>query len=103
MNKMLVLGSDYGTLELVRKAKARGMYVYATDLMTTSPTKQAADEAWMISTTDLDTLEAKCRELGINDSMIHEDFMIGCDTMDIDALCADGSVKPIFRAGNWAF
>ena len=66
MNKMLVLGSDYGTLELVRKAKARGMYVYATDLMTTSPTKQAADEAWMISTTDLDTLEAKCRELGIN-------------------------------------
>ena len=48
------------------------------------------------------TLE-ECRELGINDSMIHEDFMIGCDTMNIDALCADGSVKPIFRAGNWAF
>ena len=48
------------------------------------------------------TLE-ECRELGINDSMIHEDFMIGCDSMNIDALCADGSVKPIFRAGNWAF
>ena len=45
----------------------------------------------------------ECRELGINDSMIHEDFMIGCDTMNIDALCADGSVKPIFRGGNWAF
>ena len=48
------------------------------------------------------TLE-ECRALGINDSMIHEDFMIGCDSMNIDALCADGSVKPIFRAGNWAF
>ena len=48
------------------------------------------------------TLE-ECRELGINDSMIHEDFMIGCDTMNIDAICADGKVVPIFRNGNWAF
>lgn len=45
----------------------------------------------------------ECRELGINDSMIHVDFMIGCDTMNIDATCADGSVVPVFRNGNWAF
>ena len=43
------------------------------------------------------------KELGVNDSMIHEDFMIGCDTMDIDAITRDGKVVPIFRAGNWAF
>ena len=48
------------------------------------------------------TLE-ECREMGINDSMIHEDFMIGCDTMNIDATCADGSTVAIFRNGNWAF
>ena len=48
------------------------------------------------------TLE-ECRELGINDSMIHEDFMIGCDSMNIDALCADGKTVAIFRNGNWAF
>ena len=48
------------------------------------------------------TLE-ECRALGINDSMIHEDFMIGCDSMNIDAECADGSVVAIFRNGNWAF
>ena len=48
------------------------------------------------------TLE-ECRELGINDSMIHEDFMIGCDSMNIDATCADGSVVAVFRNGNWAF
>ena len=48
------------------------------------------------------TLE-ECRALGVNDSMIHEDFMIGCDTMNIDAICADGSVVPVFRGGNWAF
>ena len=48
------------------------------------------------------TLE-ECREMGINDSMVHEDFMIGCDSMNIDATCADGSVVAIFRNGNWAF
>ena len=48
------------------------------------------------------TLE-ECRQLGINDSMIHEDFMIGCDTMNIDAICEDGKVVPVFRNGNWAF
>ena len=48
------------------------------------------------------TLE-ECRQLGINDSMVHEDFMIGCDTMNIDAYTRDGKVYPIFRKGNWAF
>jgi len=48
------------------------------------------------------TLE-ECRQLGINDSMIHEDFMIGCDSMNIDATTREGKVVPIFRNGNWAF
>ena len=48
------------------------------------------------------TLE-ECRQLGINDSMIHEDFMIGCDSMNIDAICEDGKTVAIFRNGNWAF
>jgi len=48
------------------------------------------------------TLE-ECRELGINDSMIHEDFMIGCASMNIDAITRDGKTVPIFRNGNWAF
>ena len=48
------------------------------------------------------TLE-ECRELGINDSMIHVDFMIGCDTMNIDAECENGETVAIFRNGNWAF
>ena len=48
------------------------------------------------------TLE-ECRALGINESMVHEDFMIGCDSMNIDAICEDGKTVPIFRNGNWAF
>lgn len=45
----------------------------------------------------------ECRALGVNDSMIHEDFMIGCDSLDIDAVTATGSIVPLFRQGNWAF
>lgn len=45
----------------------------------------------------------ECKQLGINDSMIHVDFMIGCDSMNIDAVCADGTTKAIFRNGSWAF
>ncbi|MBQ4641956.1 MAG: aminopeptidase [Oscillospiraceae bacterium] len=48
------------------------------------------------------TLE-ECRALGINDSMIHEDFMIGCDSMHIDAITRDGRTVTIFHKGNWAF
>ena len=48
------------------------------------------------------TLE-ECRALGVNDSMIHEDFMIGSEDMNIDAICADGKTVAIFRNGNWAF
>ena len=43
------------------------------------------------------------RQLGINDSMIHTDFMIGCDTMNIDAICANGETVRIFENGEWAF
>ena len=45
----------------------------------------------------------ECRALGINDSMIHVDFMIGFDGLDIDARTADGRLVPIFRQGKWAF
>ncbi len=46
---------------------------------------------------------AECRALGINESMIHEDFMIGCGSMDIDAICENGKTVAVFRKGNWAF
>ena len=48
------------------------------------------------------TLE-EVRALGVNDSMVHEDFMIGTADLEIDALCEDGSVQPVFRGGTWAF
>ena len=51
--------------------------------------------------------EHKTREelqkLGLNESMIHVDFMVGCDSMNIDGITKDGKTVPIFRNGNWAF
>lgn len=40
--------------------------------------------------------------LGINDSLIHEDFMIGCESMNIDGITEDGRTVAIFRNGSWA-
>lgn len=48
------------------------------------------------------TLE-ECRALGINDSMIHEDFMIGTADLSIVAHCRDGKTVQIFKDGTWAF
>ena len=45
----------------------------------------------------------ECRKLGINDSMVHVDFMIGSEDMSIDAITRDGKTVPIFRNGTWAF
>ena len=45
----------------------------------------------------------ECRALGINDSMIHVDFMIGCADLNIEAVTRDGRTVQIFRDGSWAF
>ncbi|RHW34738.1 aminopeptidase [Lysinibacillus yapensis] len=47
--------------------------------------------------------EGQLEALAINVSITHVDFMIGSGEMDIDGILHDGSVKPIFRNGNWAF
>ena len=47
--------------------------------------------------------EEQCHEKGINDSIVHEDFMIGTEDMDITAITLDGREIPIFKGGNWAF
>ncbi|MBQ8320934.1 MAG: aminopeptidase [Clostridia bacterium] len=47
--------------------------------------------------------EKEAHELGINDSIVHEDFMIGTADMNITAVCADGREVAIFKDGEWAF
>jgi len=49
----------------------------------------------------LDKTNEECRALGINESMIHVDFMIGTDDMTITGW-KDGKATPIFENGTWA-
>jgi aminopeptidase len=39
---------------------------------------------------------------GANDSLIHVDWMIGSDKLDIDGITASNTVEPLMRQGEWA-
>lgn len=41
-------------------------------------------------------------KMGVNNSMIHVDFMIGSDSLDIVGTTADGKQVQIFKDGRWA-
>jgi aminopeptidase len=49
----------------------------------------------------LDKTNEECQALGINDSMIHVDFMIGAPDMEITGY-KNGVATPIFVGGEWA-
>lgn len=68
MKKLLILGSSFSTKEIIQEAGNRGWYTIVTDNvpLAESDAKQAADEYWMISTAEVDQLEQKCREEGVD-------------------------------------
>ena len=46
--------------------------------------------------------EEELKEVGLNRSNTHVDFMIGSNQMSVDGIKEDGSHIPIFRNGDWA-
>ena len=44
----------------------------------------------------------QAQRMGINDSIIHVDFMVGAEDLSIDGVRADGTAVPVFRNGTWA-
>lgn len=48
------------------------------------------------------TLE-ELRAMGVNDSMVHEDFMIGSADLSVTGITASGGRVAIFKDGGWAF
>ena len=59
VKKLLILGSDFFTYRAVEEAKKMGVYVIVADYLNETPTKMIADESWLVSTTDIDTLYEK--------------------------------------------
>ncbi|WP_337867985.1 aminopeptidase [Meiothermus sp.] len=41
------------------------------------------------------------RAAGANDSLIHIDWMIGSEQVDVDGIAPSGSVEPLMRRGEW--
>lgn len=46
--------------------------------------------------------EEELEKNGVNDSLVHVDFMVGSKDLSIDGIEESGIVTPIFRDGNWA-
>ena len=68
MKKILMLGTSYASVDMIEYAKSQGYYTIVTDYLEPdlSIAKKISDEYWMINTADIDTLERKCREEGVN-------------------------------------
>lgn len=49
-----------------------------------------------------DLVQSEWEAHGLNDSLMHVDFMIGSAEMNIDAETLDGQTVPILRQGKWA-
>lgn len=66
--RLLMLGNNNCSEEMLDYAKSQGIYTIATDFLMpeTSRTKLKADEYWMVDTSDIDTLEQKCRKHSID-------------------------------------
>ncbi len=77
--KLIVLGGVAMICELVENVKMRGGYVIVADYYPDSPAKKIADEAWLISTADTETLAKMCREKNVDGVIAaFDDFNVLC-------------------------
>jgi aminopeptidase len=62
----------------------------------------ALGQAYSTCIQDGDTLSAEqLTARGANTSLIHVDWMIGSNRIDVDGVTAAGSLEPVMRAGEW--
>ena len=103
MKKLLIIGSDFGTIDIVKEAKKMGLWVIVADYFAYTPTKDLADESWTLSTTDIDALEQKCREENVSAIAYGaSDFNIGnvrilCKRLNLPVYCSDDYAWKVSR------
>ena len=69
MKKLLILGGNATETVIVEKAKELGVYTIVTDNhedWSCSPAKEAADEGWNISWSDVEELAYRCKECNVD-------------------------------------
>lgn len=70
--KLLIIGGETNLKNVVEQAREMGIYTIVTERgndFSKLPAKEAADEAWDIDYSDMDTLVKKCREEGVDGVM----------------------------------
>ena len=96
MKKLLVMGSNFGCIELIREAKSRGYHTIVTDYYDAehSNAKKECDECWDISTSDTEALAKKCREehvdavtCGVSELNSEMTFKL-CDAVGLPKYCS---------------
>ena len=98
--KLMVLAGSFNMVDLIRRAKELGIYTITTDYYNAydSPAKRIADEAWDISWSDIDKLETKCREAGVNGVITgYSEFTVEnmiklCKRLDLPCYCTDAQL-----------
>ena len=95
MKKLLMLGTSFGSVDIIQCARRMGVYTIVTDynMPEKSKAKPYADEYWMIGTDKLDELEQRCRQEHI-DAVISgsSDFNCGqaiqlCERLSLPCYC----------------
>lgn len=66
MKKILILGGNFSTVDVVREAKANGYFTVVVDNRESGPAKDIADKSLLISTADIKSLVRLVREENIN-------------------------------------
>ena len=116
--KLLLLGTNVGTCDIINYARSQGAYVIVTDNqpIQKSAAKLIADEAWPVSTADVDTLEklaiqhqingifagasefnvekalTLCERLGLPFYCTRKQWEICCNKQSFKQLCRDNDI-----------
>ena len=99
MKKLLLMGSNFGTKEIIKEARRRGYYTIVTDNRDAahSNAKKECDECWAYSTSETEALAKKCREENVDGaacgvSEFNSDMTFAlCDAAGLAKYCTDES------------
>ena len=64
--KLLILAGASLHCKVVKAARDMGVHTIVTDYFPASPAKLMADESWMLSITDVDSIVERCKAEGVD-------------------------------------
>lgn len=95
IHRLLVLGTLGEFVQLVQKAKTRGIYTIVCDGYPDGPARQFADEEFVIPVTDIDAVAALCKEKNVDGIITSfSDLLLECMVKIADKAGVPCYLKP---------